>query len=265
MSLKRGIDKAVGGDHRRAEDALEADQGSEGDRPGRHHLGQQRPDHRRDHRRGDEQGRQGRRDHGRGGEEPRDHARSGRGHAVRPRLPVAVLRHRSRQDGVRARGCLPADPREEDQRHEGPAAGARGDRAHRQAVHHHRRGRRGRGAGDAGGEQDPRHAALRGGEGAGLRRSPQGDARGHRDPHRRQGHRRRARHQARERDAQRPRPRQAHRHRQGQHDHRRRRRQEGRHRGPHQADPRPDRGDHLATTTARSCRSGWRSWSAAWR
>ena len=33
--------------------------------------------------------------------------------------------------------------------------------------------------------------------------------------------------------------------RQGQHHHRRRRRQEGRHRGPHQADPRPDRGDHL--------------------
>ena len=57
--------------------------------------------------------------------------------------------------------------------------------------------------------------------------------------------RRGARHQARERDAQRPRPRQADRHRQGQHDDHRRRRQEGRHRGPHQADPRPDRGDDL--------------------
>ena len=36
-------------------------------------------------------------------------------------------------------------------------------------------------------------------------------------------------------------------------------------RGPHQADPGPDRGDDLATTTARSCRSGWPSWPAAWR
>ena len=43
---------------------------------------------------------------------------------------------------------------------------------------------------------------------------------------------------------QRPRPRQAHHGRQGQHHHRRRRRQEGGHRGPHQADPRADRGDH---------------------
>jgi chaperonin GroEL len=33
--------------------------------------------------------------------------------------------------------------------------------------------------------------------------------------------------------------------RQGQHDDHRRRRQEGRHRGPHQADPRPDRGDDV--------------------
>ncbi len=61
------------------------------------------------------------------------------------------------------------------------------------------------------------------------------------------------------------RPRQAHHRRQGQHHHRRGRRQEGRHRGAGQADPRPDRGDHLATTTARSCRSAWPSWSAASR
>ena len=52
-------------------------------------------------------------------------------------------------------------------------------------------------------------------------------------------------HQARERHAPGPRPRQADRRRQGQHHHHRRRRQEVRHRGPHQADPRPDRGDHL--------------------
>ena len=42
-----------------------------------------------------------------------------------------------------------------------------------------------------------------------------------------------------------PRPRQADCGRQGQHHDHRRRRQEGRYRGPHQADPRPDRRDHL--------------------
>ena len=35
---------------------------------------------------------------------PRDHARGRRGHAVRPRLPLAVLRHRSGAHGGRARG-----------------------------------------------------------------------------------------------------------------------------------------------------------------
>ncbi len=44
------------------------------------------------------------------------------------------------------------------------------------------------------------------GEGPRLRRPPQGHARGHRDPHRRQGHHRGPRHQARERQARRPRP-----------------------------------------------------------
>ncbi len=58
-------------------------------------------------------------------------------------------------------------------------------------------------------------------QGAGLRRSPQGDAGGHRGPHRRPGHLRGSRLQARERGRHRPRPRQAHRRRQGQHhDHR---------------------------------------------
>ncbi len=35
---------------------------------------------------------------------PRDHPRRGRGHAVRPRLPLAVLRHRRRAHGGGARG-----------------------------------------------------------------------------------------------------------------------------------------------------------------
>ena len=37
------------------------------------------------------------------------------------------------------------------------------------------------------------------------------------------------------------------------------------HRRPHQAAARADRRDHLATTTARSCRNAWRSSPAAWR
>ena len=41
--------------------------------------------------------------------------------------------------------------------------------------------------------------------------------------------------------------------------------QEGRHRGAHQADPRRRSRRPPPTTTARSCRSGWPSWPAAWR
>ena len=54
------------------------------------------------HRQGDGKGRQRGRDHGRGGEEPGDRARRRRGHAVRPRLPLAVFHHQCREDGVRA-------------------------------------------------------------------------------------------------------------------------------------------------------------------
>ena len=73
---------------------------------------------------------------------------------------------------------------------------------------------------------------VRRGQGPGLRRPPQGHARGHRDPDRRQGHHRGPRHQARERQARRPRPGQEGHHRQGQHhDHRGRRQGQG-HRGP---------------------------------
>ena len=42
-------------------------------------------------------------------------ARVRRGHAVRPRLPVAVLRHRPENDGVRTRRPVHPDLREEDQ------------------------------------------------------------------------------------------------------------------------------------------------------
>ena len=48
----------------------------------------------------------------------------------------------------------------------------------------HRRGHRGRGAGHPGGQQAAWWPEGRGRQGAGLRRSSQGDARGHRDPDR---------------------------------------------------------------------------------
>ena len=51
------------------------------------------------HRGGDGEGRQGRRDHRRGGQDDRDLARGRRGHAVRPRLSLALLRDRPRAHG----------------------------------------------------------------------------------------------------------------------------------------------------------------------
>ena len=65
------------------------------------------------------------------------------------------------------------------------AAAAREGGADRPPAADHRRGRRGRGAGDAGRQQAARHAQGGGGQGAGLRRSAQGDAAGHGDPDRR--------------------------------------------------------------------------------
>ena len=113
------------GDRRVAEEAESKPVKRQHDRPGRHHLGEQRRDDRHDHRRGDGEGRQGRRHHGRRGQDARDLARRRRGHAVRPRLPLALLRDRPRADGSRAREPGHPDPREEDQLDEGPAAGAR--------------------------------------------------------------------------------------------------------------------------------------------
>ena len=66
MDIKRGIDKGVIAGGRGAEEALQAVQGLQGHRPGRHDLGELRRVDRQDDCRGDGQGRQGRRDHGRG-------------------------------------------------------------------------------------------------------------------------------------------------------------------------------------------------------
>ena len=87
----------------------------------------------------------------------------------------------------------------QDQRRARPRARAREGHADRQAAADHRRGRRGRGPGHPGGQQDPRHVHLGRRQGPRLRRAPQGDAPGHGRPHRRPGHLRGDRPQARER------------------------------------------------------------------
>ena len=104
MELKRGIEKAVEAVVEQLKTAVGPVGRQEGDRPGRHHLREQRQGDREPDRRGDGEGRQGRRHHGRGGQEPRDHAGDRGRHPVRPRLPVALLRHRSGEDGGGARG-----------------------------------------------------------------------------------------------------------------------------------------------------------------
>ena len=96
MGLKRGIDKAVDAVVERPEEDVQVHQGQEGDRAGRLHRVQQRQDDRQPDRRGHGEGGQGRRHHGRGVQVGRDRARRGRGHAVRPRLSLAVLRDRRR-------------------------------------------------------------------------------------------------------------------------------------------------------------------------
>ncbi len=89
MDLKRGIDKAVIAAVAELKKHQQAVADQQGNRPGRHDLRQLRRQHRRPDRAGDGQGRQGRRDHRRGRLGPGQRARRGRGHAVRPRLPVA--------------------------------------------------------------------------------------------------------------------------------------------------------------------------------
>ena len=113
MDLKRGIDLAVTKVVEDLKAPLQAGLRLERDRPGRHHLRQWRHRRRREDRRGDGEGRQGRRDHRRGGQGPRVRARRRRGHAVRPRLSLALLHHQPREDVGRAHRSLHPHPREE--------------------------------------------------------------------------------------------------------------------------------------------------------
>ena len=126
-------------------------------------------DRRRDHRRGDGQGRQGRRHHGRGVEHLRARPRAHRGHALRQGLHLGVLRDRPGAHGDRPRRPLHPDRQPEDLLGQGPAAAPREGHADRQAAADHRRGRRRRGAVHAGRQQDPRHLQVRRRQGAGLR------------------------------------------------------------------------------------------------
>ena len=95
MALKRGIEKAV-------EQAVDSIKNQAKDVESKDEIAQvgvhlgRRPRDRRDDRRGDGQGRQGRRHHRRGVEHLRHRARVHRGHAVRQGLHLAVLHHRRR-------------------------------------------------------------------------------------------------------------------------------------------------------------------------
>ena len=184
-----------------------------------------------DHRRSHGEGRQGRGHHRRRSAHPRDLARARRGHAVRPRLPVALLRHRPRADGRRAREPADSDPREEDPVGDRAAARARARGEAGPAAADHRRRRRGRSAGDARRQQAARDHSCRGGQGPGLWRSPPGDSRGHRGPDRRARGDRRPRRQARERGPRGFRAGEEGHHRQGHDDHHRGRRHDRGHSG----------------------------------
>ena len=263
MALKRGIDKAVEAVVEHVKAQAEEGLGQEGDHRGRRDRRQQRPRDRREAGRRLREGRHRRRDHRRGRQGLRDDRRRRRGHAVRPRLPQSPLRHRPGPDGSRPRRRLHPDLRGEDQLADQADPAAREDRQGQQAAPDHRRGHRGRGAGDPGRQQAPRHPQGRRRQGPGLRRPPQGHARRHRRPDRRQGDLQGPGHRPREHPAHRPGPRQkvtidsenttivegAG--------------STGRDQGPGRDDPPRDRPRPTASTTARSSRSGSPSSPAA--
>ena len=89
-----------------------------------------------------------------------------------------------RADGSRPRRPVHPGREPEDRCRQGPAAGARAGHPGRSPAADRGRGRRGRVARDDRGQQAARHVPGRRRQGAGLRRPPQADARGHRDPHR---------------------------------------------------------------------------------
>ena len=192
MLLKRGIEAAAKAVAEALVQGLHQSHREGRDRLGGRHLRPGQGDRHLD-RRGDGQGRQGRRHHRRGIEGPGVRDRVRRRHAVRPRLHLGLLRHRSGAHGSQDRRALHPHPRQEDlrrHRHRPHPGEARADRQAR--ADRDRRGRRRRGPGHARSEQAARHAERGRGQGPRLRRSPQGDAAGPGHPDRRHGHHRRA-------------------------------------------------------------------------
>ncbi len=197
MLMKRGIDAATGAVVDEIKKASTPSQRPRRYRAHRHHLGQRSPRSARLLAEAmDKVGRDGviTVEEGKG---LQARGRIHRGHAVRPRLHLALLHHRLESDGSRARRAVHPDHRQEDQRHQRHRAGAREAGPDRpQRAGHHRRGRRRRGAGDAGRQQAARHPERARGQGARLRRPPQGDAPRHRHADRRPGDQRGARQEA---------------------------------------------------------------------
>ena len=89
MGLKRGIEQAVEAVVEELKKLSKSTKDKKEIAQVATHRRQQRQDDRQPDRRGDGEGRQGRRHHRRGVEVGRDRAGRGRGHAVRPRLPLA--------------------------------------------------------------------------------------------------------------------------------------------------------------------------------
>ena len=100
MYIKKGIQKAVDAVVEELKSQEQEGQGRR-DRQRRDHQRQQRPRDRQADRGRVREGRQGRRHHGRRGARHGDDPRRGRGHAVRPRLSLAVLRDQRRAHGSR--------------------------------------------------------------------------------------------------------------------------------------------------------------------
>ena len=126
---------------RRGERHREALQGRRllgGSRPGRHHFVERRRHDRQHDRQGDAESRQRGRDHGRRGQGARHRSRDRRGHAIRPRLYLALLHHQRREDDRRAGGRLHPPAREEALRPASHAAAAGSGGAVRQAAADHR-------------------------------------------------------------------------------------------------------------------------------
>ena len=169
MDLKRGIDLAVAEVVDVPQQERQEDQDLGRSRPGRHDLRQWRDRDRRDDRQGDAEGRQRGCHHRRGSQDRRDRARSRRRHAVRPRLPVALLRHQPGQDGCRPRRRLHPPAREEALQPAGHAADPRSRRSVLEAAAHHLRRRRRRGSGHARRQQAAWRPEDRRRQGAGLR------------------------------------------------------------------------------------------------